>query len=348
MTGADFATLEPSGRPGSARSTPAPDPTLSSTGTGTRRMQIDGRAVVLKRSTGRLRSRARAEADVLGRLGAAPVVELVARRETDESTDLVLVDAGRTDLAEQVERENLDTGGLCGVLAAVARAVAELHELGWSHGAVCAEHVVVGEDGAVRLCSLGSARPSVSGGPEIAEDRRQLLALVVGCAGASARQVAPPGDRRRRDRDLRRLRRLVSELERSPTPPAAAQLADRLDITCVETRATVLAAVAGGRPRTARLRPEHPRSRPPHCRTRRPLVERSSTMGRRILAGAAAGLVAVGVAAWAVRPPPRRPHRLDRAAIRRRVAHPPAGDELSGPGSHSASGDHRCDRRPGR
>ena len=199
------------------------------------------------------------------------------------------------------------------MLTAVARAVAELHELGWSHGAVCAEHVVVGEDGAVRLCSLGSARPSVSGGPEIAEDRRQLLALVAGCAGASARQVAAPGDRRRRDRDLRRLRRLVSELERSPTPPAAAQLADRLAAACVETRTSALAAVAGRRPRTARLGPARPEVASPtrlptlRMRTRRPLVEvRSSTRGRRILAGGAAGLVAVGVA-WAVRPPPRDP-----------------------------------------
>ena len=122
MTGADFATLEPSGRPGSARSAPAP--TLSSTGTrtATQRMQIEGRAVVLKRSTGRLRSRARAEADVLGRLGAAPVVELVAQRETDESTDLVLADAGHTDLAERLERGDLDADALCRVLAAVARA----------------------------------------------------------------------------------------------------------------------------------------------------------------------------------------------------------------------------------
>ena len=129
------------------------------------------------------------------------------------------------------------------------------------------------------------ARPSVSGGPEIAEDRRQLLALVAGCANASARWVAAPGDRRRRNRELRRLRRLVDEFGRSPAPPAASQLADRLDITCEGTRATVLAAAT----------------------RRRPPVERSSTMGRRILAGTAAGVVVVGVVAWALRPPPADP-----------------------------------------
>ena len=315
MTEADFATLEPSGRAVSARSAPTSSPTRprAGTGTATQRMQIDGRSVVLKRSTGRLRSRARAEADVLGRLAAAPVVELVARRETDESTDLVLVDAGDTDLAEQLESGDLDADALCGVLAAAARAVAELHELGWSHGAVCAEHVVVGQGGTVRLCSLGSARPSVSGGPEIAEDRRQLLALVAGCTTASERWVAAPRDRRRRNRGLRRLRRLVAEFGRSPTPPAAAQLADRLDATCAETRRTVLATVAGRRPGAARLGPTRPevesatRLRTLRLPARRPLVERSSTRGRRLIAGTAAGLVAVGVAAWAVRPPPPDP-----------------------------------------
>ncbi len=357
MTGADFATLEPSGRPGRARSAPATDPVEHRYPPATQRMQIEGRAVVLKRSTGRLRSRARAEADVLGRLGAAPVVELVARRETDESTDLVLADAGRTDLAEQARaREPRHRRALR--RARRRWLVRWPNSTSWAGPtARCAPSTSwSARTAAVRLCSLGSARPSVSGGPEIAEDRRQLLALVAGCASASACQVAAPGDRRRRDRDLRRLRRLVAELERSPTPPAAAQLADRLDRlrrdSHVRPRRRRRQTAENGTVGPARPEVASPTRCPvPHADQAAAGRVRSSTRGRRILAGTAAGVVAVGVVVGPCDRHPADRGRLDRAAIRRRVDIRPLATSCPEPehsARYAAPPLHRRHRRPGR
>jgi tRNA A-37 threonylcarbamoyl transferase component Bud32 len=42
--------------------------------------------------------------------------------------------------------------------AAVATIVADLHDLGWVHGRVCAEHVILDEEGRPVLCGFGSAR----------------------------------------------------------------------------------------------------------------------------------------------------------------------------------------------
>ncbi|MDP1803990.1 MAG: hypothetical protein Q8K72_02380, partial [Acidimicrobiales bacterium] len=42
-----------------------------------------------------------------------------------------------------------------GLLAALASTLADLHELGLVHGAVCPEHVIVGPGGRPVLCALG-------------------------------------------------------------------------------------------------------------------------------------------------------------------------------------------------
>ena len=125
-----------------------------------RRIVAGADQLVIKEGSGRERAHLRHEADLLRRLAGARVVDVVEVREHDDLTELVLADAGHRSLSD------LDLGTTDLTLRAVQRlaeAVAELHELGWSHGAICAEHAVVNQRGNVRLCSLGSARPAGDG-----------------------------------------------------------------------------------------------------------------------------------------------------------------------------------------
>ncbi len=159
---------------------------------------------VVKSASGRDRSRLRHEADLLGRLEGASVVELVELRELDEQTELVTVDAGSRSLAD------LDLGTAELSLRALQRAVesiADLHRRGWTHGAVCGEHAVVNARGSVRLCSLGTARPIGTGSTEVDDDLRGLLAIVEGVAAATpdVRGVTDRLHARSRARALRHL-----------------------------------------------------------------------------------------------------------------------------------------------
>lgn len=132
--------------------------------------------VVTKRATGRDRSRLRHEADLISRIGSRRVVEVVELLEDDEHTDMVMVDAGSRCLFD------LDLGTpelTLRALQRLAEAVADLHDLGWSHGAVCAEHAVVTARGTVRLCSISSARP-LGAGTTADDDVAALVAVVSG------------------------------------------------------------------------------------------------------------------------------------------------------------------------
>ena len=59
-------------------------------------------------------------------------------------------------------------------LIASADAVADLHGAGWSHGTICAEHLILCNAGGVMLCSLGSAAMHDGDGTAVIEDLRQL------------------------------------------------------------------------------------------------------------------------------------------------------------------------------
>ena len=140
-----------------------------------RRVVVGADELVIKQGTGRERAQLRHEADLLRRLAGARVVDVVEVREHDDLTELVLADAGHRSLAD------LDLGTTDLTLRAVQRlaeAVAELHERGWSHGAICAEHAVVNQRGNVRLCSLGSARPAGDGAGDADDDLSALLSVI--------------------------------------------------------------------------------------------------------------------------------------------------------------------------
>lgn len=175
-----------------------------------RRIVADGSELVVKQGSGRARARLRHEADLLERLDGARVVELVDLREHDETTELVLADAGPRSLAEL----DLGTPDLTlRALQRLAEAVADLHRRGWTHGAICAEHAVVNRRGSVRLCSLGSARPVGSSASELDDDLADLLRVVDGVARAPV-GAGGPLERVHQRADARRLTRLIQHAQR--------------------------------------------------------------------------------------------------------------------------------------
>jgi len=140
-----------------------------------RRVEVAGRRLVAKSATGRRRSELRREAELLDHLQHRHVIDLTVLRESDDRTDMITDDAGDHTLS--------DTAALCpefffAALTATAEAVAELHEAGWSHGALCAEHVVVDDVGGVTLCSLGTASMHGADDTAATDDLLQLRAVI--------------------------------------------------------------------------------------------------------------------------------------------------------------------------
>lgn len=170
-----------------------------------RRVRVRGRDLVVKRASGGNRVRLRREAELLELLAGEGVVDLVALHDGDDRTDLVMPDGGtdasRVRLGSVDEVLALGRGALAALTA--------LHDRGWAHGALCAEHVVVDDDGVVRLVSVGSARPLGGSDGAAATERRELVRLLVGCLG----RVECSGPATRRLTELRRVRRLRSRLQ---------------------------------------------------------------------------------------------------------------------------------------
>lgn len=249
-----------------------PDGHLAPTSVHVRRLRVGARALVAKSAVGRARQDLRHEAELLQHLAGPDVVDVVALRDTDERTDLVTEDAGAHDLAS-VHGARPDE--LLVALHRTAVAVARLHERGWSHGALCASHVVLTRSG-VALCSLGSARPLEAAPSSLAHDRQQLVELIHGLLDRSD-PAWDHQERRKWRRIGRSVRRAISALQAGATvhPPTATDLAAALGTLCRPS--------AIGVPATPRR--DRPAPRP---------LSRSSV---RLVAGMA-GLAAVTVA-WA-------------------------------------------------
>lgn len=139
------------------------------------RVQVGGQRLVAKCARGGARSLVRREAELLAALGGAPVTQLVALRESDDRTDLVMRDAGEIHLGAPT---GCSPAALHAAITAATAAVEQLHACGWSHGAICGDHLVVDEVGRVTLCSLGSARPLCDDPDAIEQDLAQLRAVI--------------------------------------------------------------------------------------------------------------------------------------------------------------------------
>ncbi|MFN8050555.1 MAG: hypothetical protein U0Q22_03895 [Acidimicrobiales bacterium] len=140
------------------------------------------------------------EALVLGQLRHPNVVELLRTERGDDSATLVTAFAGRTTLA-QVSPVDVPSVARLGV--SLLTVVEELHDLGWVHGRLRADHCIVGADGRLTLCALGAAHRAPRGDERFAQEARDAVALVA----ALADRLAEPARRsdRRRLAELRRV-----------------------------------------------------------------------------------------------------------------------------------------------
>jgi hypothetical protein len=186
------------------------------------RVVVDGRPVVVKRARSSARVTLRAEAEVLGHVPADSSVQFVSLRETDDHTDLVLEDAGGIDLSDAGQ---LDEDSVRRALAGTVRSVARLHDAGWVHGALCAEHVVLDAEHRPTLCSLGSARRAST--EDIERERRQLVSLVANTLRRHASSDRPAHERRASRALAERVRR--TEATDSTTSASGAALVDLLE-----------------------------------------------------------------------------------------------------------------------
>ncbi|MFP3905896.1 MAG: hypothetical protein ACLFWR_02625 [Acidimicrobiales bacterium] len=121
-------------------------------------LRIDGsgtRPLVIKEAhDGPAVERLRRELAVLRRAQHPGVVSLLDATDSDDQVVVRTRFCGSRTLAT-VGR--LPVARAAGILAALAATVADLHELGVSHGRISADHVLVGGDGRPVLCGFGEA-----------------------------------------------------------------------------------------------------------------------------------------------------------------------------------------------
>jgi hypothetical protein len=157
------------------------------------------------------------EAAILRAIAHPGVVQLVRVEGPDPPDRLVLRRVAGGNLA----RLRMQPAGvIAGLGAAVATTLADLHDLGVSHGAIEAGHVLLDEQGRPVLCSFGRAqRDTTAAGVDVCRrgDVQALAVLLLAHldagtqagVGRTLRLVAGPG-RHRRSRDARWLARQLA------------------------------------------------------------------------------------------------------------------------------------------
>jgi hypothetical protein len=186
---------------------------------------IDGQKWIVKSASSTSdAARLRREADQLRRAAHPGVVEMGAFRTT-APLELRTRHAGRA----LTETAPLTPAELCGLGAAVATVLADLHDLGIVHGAVTADHILIGADGRPVLCGFGS-----SGSTE----ERDAGEDVIDLAGTLSAGLGPDAPRR-----LRRL--LLSAGKGRRHTPSARAFATALSEAVAERRLPAPASADG-------------------------------------------------------------------------------------------------------
>ena len=148
----------------------APGPGMTLT-----RDRIGDESVLRKSARGGQRAALRREAEVLRALGGHGVVRLIEIVDGADVTELVVLDTGGPSLAAALADPATDSRSALRLLADACDAVSRLHEQGWAHGDLRADHVLLTRRHHIRLCSLGDA---VSLGTEPDGGRADRVALL--------------------------------------------------------------------------------------------------------------------------------------------------------------------------
>lgn len=134
------------------------------------------------------RSRLASEAAIL-RAGAHPgVVQILGSEGASEPEVLEL---RKVDGKTLGERSPLDPADMVWIGAALATTVADLHDIGITHGAIEPDHVLIDERDRPILCGFGSARRA-SGASDFANARRADVAALANLLIGASRDVPGP------------------------------------------------------------------------------------------------------------------------------------------------------------
>jgi len=243
----------------------APGPGMTLT-----RDRIGDESVLRKSARGGQRAALRREAEVLRALGGHGVVRLIELVDGADVTELVLLDTGGPSLAAALADPATDSRSALRLLADACDAVSRLHEQGWAHGDLRADHVLLTRRHHIRLCSLGDA-VSLGTEPDAGRADRVALLRIVDDWTRSAGTDGSPMSSRIRSRVLaRRTHRLPDD----PDPRLLGRILRR-------TAATGLAV-------------------PSRDRIRLPLPVRSGRRVRRVAVPAVTIILVAGIAWFAL------------------------------------------------
>ena len=131
------------------------------------------------------RAKLRREADILAAVAHPGVVRLIRFESSQDGDTLVIGQVGGSDLTAVGP---LDGAEVAGLGAALATTLADIHDLGFAHGAVEAGHILLDGAGRPVLCGFGRA---TAGGrrQDLARARRQDLQALASLLA----QLLPPG-----------------------------------------------------------------------------------------------------------------------------------------------------------
>lgn len=162
------------------------------------------------------RSQLRHEAQLLLRARHPGVVTIRSFTDQDGTTCLTIAPVDGWTLADAPPKEPIDA---LRYTAALARTVADLHELGIAHRALRADHVLSTADGRPMLCELGDATSHAAD-----DDRRTDADALRGLVELIALAVTPES---RGSRAANALRTLATDLRDDTEPASPAEIAVR-------------------------------------------------------------------------------------------------------------------------
>ena len=175
------------------------------------RDRVGDESVLRKSARGGQRAALRREAEVLRALGGHGVVRLIEIVDGADVTELVVLDTGGPSLAAALADPATDSRSALRLLADACDAVSRLHEQGWAHGDLRADHVLLTRRHHIRLCSLGDA-VSLGTEPDAGRADRVALLRIVDDWTRSAGTDGSPMSSRIRSRVLaRRTHRLPDD-----------------------------------------------------------------------------------------------------------------------------------------
>lgn len=182
----------------------------------------------------------RREAEVLQAVGGTTLVRFVELRDLPDATELVVRDTGGPSLAAVLHDPSTRPADALEHLAEACDVVQRLHMSGWTHGRICADHVLLTPRGRMRLCSVRDAAPIEVDPDQARRDRASLLRMVDDWVRSTGGPANKPWVRLTSIRVARRTRRLVDD----PDPLLLARVLRRSAVRAPSIRSVLGTALA--------------------------------------------------------------------------------------------------------